>query len=96
VASLVGFGAAAVVPYARAKAEALGAQLKSGLMQRPERVVVYSAAAIFSAPLDRIWPASMEAGHPTFAIMIWLLAAATAWTAIGRTTEGLRRIRSGR
>lgn len=93
-ASLVAFGAAAVVPYARAKAEALGADLRSGLMQRPERVVLYSAAAIFSAPLDWIWPGTPGLAHPTFAAAIWFLAAATAGTAFARTREGLRLVRS--
>ncbi len=92
-AALTALGAAGIVPYARAKAEALGQELKSGLMQRPERVVLLSAAAIFSAPLDARWPASMQAAHPTFAAMIWLLAAATLATALSRTRDGLRLLR---
>lgn len=95
VAALVAFGASGVVPYARAKAAALSVDLRSGLMQRPERVVLLSAAAIFSAPLDSLWPASMQAGHPTFATMVWFLAGATAWTAVARTREGLRQLRVG-
>jgi CDP-diacylglycerol--glycerol-3-phosphate 3-phosphatidyltransferase len=93
VAALIAFGAAAVVPYARAKAEALGTDLRSGLMQRPERVVLFSAAAIFGAPLDCLWPAGAQGAHPTFAAMVWFLALATAATAISRTREGLRLIR---
>jgi CDP-diacylglycerol--glycerol-3-phosphate 3-phosphatidyltransferase len=91
-AALVGFGAAAIVPYARAKAEALGTDLRSGLMQRPERVVLLSVAAILSAPLDALWPAAASP-YPTFAAMIWFLAAATAATAVARTREGFRLIR---
>ena len=94
-AALVAFGAAAIVPYARAKAEALGSDLRSGLMQRPERVVLFSGAAILSAPLDALWPAQAQASHPTFALMIWFLAIATAATAFARTREGLDRIRRG-
>lgn len=93
-AALVAFGAAGIVPYARAKAEALGADLKSGLMQRPERVVLYSGAAIFSFPLDSLFPASWQGSHPTFAAMIWFQAVATAVTAVVRTRDGLRQIRS--
>lgn len=93
-ASLVAFGASAVVPYARAKAEALGVSLKNGLMQRPERVVLYSAAAIFSAPLDALWPARAGLAHPTFAAAIVFLAVATLATAFARTREGLRRVRA--
>jgi CDP-diacylglycerol---glycerol-3-phosphate 3-phosphatidyltransferase len=94
-AALVAFGAAGIVPYARAKAEALGADLKSGLMQRPERVVLYSGAAILSAPIDSLFPVAWQAAHPTFAAMIWFQAIATAVTAVSRTTEGLRLIRRG-
>lgn len=94
-AALVAFGATAVVPYARAKAEALGIQLRSGLMQRPERVVLYSAAAIFSGPLDALWPAWVGSRHPTFAVAIAVLAVATTGTALARTRDGLRRIRAG-
>jgi CDP-diacylglycerol---glycerol-3-phosphate 3-phosphatidyltransferase len=93
-AALVAFGAAGIVPYARAKAEALGADLKGGLMQRPERVVIFSAAAILSVPLDSLFPASWQAAHPTFAAMIWFQAIATAITAVSRTREGLRQIRN--
>ena len=92
LASLVAFGATTIVPYARAKAEALGTELKSGLMQRPERVVLYSAAAVFGTWLDPLWPAVGE--HPTFAAMIWFLALATSYTAIARTRDGLRAIRA--
>ena len=92
-AALVALGAAAIVPYARAKAEALGQQLKGGLMQRPERVVLFSAAAIFASTLDALWPAAMRASHPTFGWMIRFLALATSATAISRTREGRRRLR---
>lgn len=92
-AALLAFGAAAVVPYARAKAEALGIDLRGGLMQRPERVVLFSLAAILSTTLDAFWPASMQHAHPTFAAAIWFLALATTATALSRTREGLRRIR---
>jgi CDP-diacylglycerol---glycerol-3-phosphate 3-phosphatidyltransferase len=95
-AALVAFGAAGIVPYARAKAEALGADLKSGLMQRPERVVIYSAAAIFSVPLDTLFPSTWQSAHPTFAAMIWFQAIATAITAVSRTRDGLRQIRAMR
>lgn len=90
--SLLAFGAAGIVPYARAKAEALGCDLRSGLMQRPERVVLFSAAAIFSASLDGLWP-DAAGEHPTLAAMVAFLAVATAATAVSRTREGLRRIR---
>ena len=91
VAALIALGASAIVPYARAKAEALGTSIRGGLMQRPERVVLLSVTAIFSAPLDALWPG--DAAHPTFELMIWILAIATAATALERTRDGLRAIR---
>lgn len=93
-ASLAAFGAAGIVPYARAKAEALGATSRSGLMQRPERMVLYSAAAIFSAPLDPWVGGVLASAHPTFAAAQFLLAVATVATAIGRTREALSVLRA--
>jgi len=93
-AALLAFGAAGIVSYARAKAESLGVPLRGGLMQRPERVVLYSTVAIFSAPLDALWPAALQAGHPTFAATIWFLALATAGTALSRTRQALAILRA--
>ncbi len=42
-------GASQLVSYVRAKADALGIDAKSGLMERGERVVVLCAALVFSA-----------------------------------------------
>ncbi|HYC00782.1 MAG TPA: CDP-alcohol phosphatidyltransferase family protein [Candidatus Limnocylindrales bacterium] len=92
LASLVAMGAAAIVPYTRAKAEALGTDLKIGLMQRPERLVLFSGAAMFAASLDTLWPGAF-AYSPTFALAIWVLALGTAWTAVVRTREGRVRLR---
>ena len=86
-ASLLAMGAAAIVPYTRAKAEALGSDLKVGLMQRPERLVMFSGAAIFAHLLDSLWPVA-PGYSPTFAAAIWLLAIATTWTAVLRTRVG--------
>lgn len=91
-AALVALGASSIVPYARAKAEGLGCQLRGGLMQRPERVVLLSAAAIFSAALDPLWPAALRGHYPTMAATVWFLAVATAWTAAGRTRDGFRTV----
>jgi CDP-diacylglycerol--glycerol-3-phosphate 3-phosphatidyltransferase len=88
IAALVALAATAIVPYARAKSASLGRDLKTGTMQRAERVVLLSGAAIFSTPLDWLCPASMQDAHPTLAAMIWFLAISTAWTAIGRTRDG--------
>lgn len=92
-AALVATGAASIVPYARAKAEGLGLELKGGLMQRPERIVIYSAAAIFAGVLDGLWPVSLRDGHPTFALVVAFLAVATAATAATRTRDGWRALR---
>ena len=46
-------GAAQLVSYVRAKADALGIDAKSGLMERGERVVVTCAALVFST--EMLW-----------------------------------------
>lgn len=92
-AALLAFGATLIVSYTRAKAEALGVPLRGGLMQRAERVVLYSAAAIFGAVLDPMWHGVVSTQYPTFVAMVWFLALATTGTAISRTRDGLLRVR---
>ena len=44
-----------MVSYVRARAEGLDIECKVGLMQRPERVVVTAAMAIFSGFFENLW-----------------------------------------
>ncbi|HYC54749.1 MAG TPA: CDP-alcohol phosphatidyltransferase family protein [Candidatus Binatia bacterium] len=90
--ALIAMGAAAIVPYTRAKAEALGGDLKIGLMQRPERLVLFSGSALFGPSIDGLLGASSPY-CVTFAVAIWILGVGTAWTALQRTAEGRARLR---
>ena len=44
-----------LVSYARARAEGLGVNCKNGLMERPERLVLISAGAIFGVMEPALW-----------------------------------------
>lgn len=54
LAYIAGLGSL-LVSYARARAEGLGLQMKSGLMARPERVVVLSAGLILGGSAWLVW-----------------------------------------
>ena len=85
---LLGVGSAAVIPYTRAKAESLGYDLKVGLMQRPERIVLFCAGAILSPFVDSLFPASMQGAHTLFAGTVFFLAILATITAVHRTLAG--------
>jgi phosphatidylglycerophosphate synthase/putative flippase GtrA len=81
-----------LVPYVRARGEALGARMKDvGFMQRPERIVVLSIGTALS-PIVEVWLAP-GAQHPPhrLAILAVLVIAVTAHvTAIQRLLSLLR------
>ncbi len=76
VAVLVAMGAAQLVSYTRARAEALGVECKVGLMSRPERIVVLNVGFLFSA-----WSIG---GVSILTIAIYLLAVLTSVTVAQR------------
>jgi CDP-diacylglycerol--glycerol-3-phosphate 3-phosphatidyltransferase len=59
-----------LVPYARAKAEALGFATSSGPGERAERVVILIAGLVLP--------------KPALEIAVWTIAALTAWTFVAR------------
>lgn len=74
-----------LVPYVRARGEGLGIQLKVGLMQRPERVVLLGIAVAFS-PLVEIWQRD-DLARPFYGLTVLavlLLAISTQFTAAHR------------
>lgn len=85
---LLAMGCAGIVSYTRAKAESLGIELKSGLMQRPERVVIFCAGASFGPALDDLLPAHLQGDNLVFAASVYILGAFTALTSAHRTTRG--------
>jgi phosphatidylglycerophosphate synthase len=79
------------VPYVRARGEGLGVDMRVGLMQRPERMVLLGIAALLG-PLIAAWtePAG-EPRHYWFTVAaIMLLAVSTQITAAGRLAHLVR------
>lgn len=89
-ACIVGLGSSIVISYTRAKAESLGVELKMGLMQRPERVVLFCLGAILSPLLDPRLPNALQGEHLLFALSLLLLALLSTLTAMHRTVAGFR------
>lgn len=92
-ACLVALGASGIVSYTRAKAESLGIELKSGMMQRPERVVLFCTGACFSGVLDGLLPLALQGRHFIFGGALCVLAVLTAHTSIERTVRGFTALR---
>jgi phosphatidylglycerophosphate synthase len=88
IACLVALGSSGVVSYARAKAETLGVQLRSGLMQRPERLLLFCLGACTGSALEPLLPQAAQGRHAIFAAAIGLLAVLTSLTAFQRTRLG--------
>ena len=95
LACLVGMGCSVVISYTRAKAESMGAELKVGLMQRPERIVVFGLGAILSPFLDSLLPAAFRGQHAVFAAAVVVLAILSAITSVHRTAVGFANIQRG-
>jgi len=85
VMTFIALGGSTMVSYVRARAEALGFESKVGLMQRPERVVLIGAGAMFYFPLFRISMFHVS-GYPVtlLDIAIWVVAFLANITAIQR------------
>ncbi|HLA66382.1 MAG TPA: CDP-alcohol phosphatidyltransferase family protein [Acidimicrobiia bacterium] len=71
--SLIAVCGSLLIPYLRAKAEALGLEGKGGLMGRAERLLVFG----FGVGLDGL-------GLPTLEVTIWALAILTWFTVVQR------------
>jgi CDP-diacylglycerol--glycerol-3-phosphate 3-phosphatidyltransferase len=84
-AVLVFMGAAQMVSYTRARAEALGVDCRVGFMSRPERLVGLGLGLLFS------W---WEPGGTSFLVwMLYLLAAVTSITVVHRMVHVMRKLR---
>jgi CDP-diacylglycerol--glycerol-3-phosphate 3-phosphatidyltransferase len=86
VAVLVFMGAAQMVSYARARAEALGVECKVGFMSRPERLVGLGLGFLFSG-----W----SPGGTSFLVwMVYLVAVLTTLTVVHRMVHVMRKLRA--
>jgi phosphatidylglycerophosphate synthase len=92
-ACLFALGSGGIVSYTRAKAESLGIELKSGLMQRPERVVLFCFGASFSSLCDGWLPAGWQGQHDIFAGALYVLGGLTTLTSWQRTLDGFAELR---
>lgn len=83
---LVALMGSMLVPYVRARAEALGADLAGvGLMQRPERVVVLGASVALSPIVEAILvPGDPRPVHRLAVVGVLVIATATQITVIQR------------
>lgn len=74
-----------MVSYVRARGEGLGVDVKVGLMQRPERLVILGVAVAFS-PILAAWyvPNDPHPMHRLAVVAIVILAASTQFTAAHR------------
>ena len=86
VGVLVFMGAAQLVSYTRARAEALGVECKVGLMSRPERLVLLGVGFLLSG--WHIGPASV------LVWVVYLLAVLTSLTVLRRMVHVLRKLRA--
>lgn len=75
-----------MVSYVRARAEGLGIECKVGLMQRPERVVVTSLAAIATGIAHELWVLIAAMG------LIALLANYTAFSRVAHCKRELSKL----
>ena len=74
-----------LVPYIRARGESLGIDMKVGLMQRPERLVLLGLSALFSPLVDPWLPSAVQlAPHPLVVATVVLLTVSTQFTAAYR------------
>ena len=75
-------GGSMIVSYARARGEVQGVVCHGGLMQRPERVVLLSAACILDPIISRwlVWPPGL-----IISVVVAVMAVTTFFTAIQRT-----------
>ncbi len=94
IACLAGMGSAVTISYTRAKAESLGGDLKVGLMQRAERVVLFCAGALASPFVDPWLSPELQGRHLLFAGAVVLLALLSAITTVHRTIAGFRNLES--
>ncbi len=86
VAVLVFMGAAQLVSYARARAEALGVECRVGFMSRPERLVGLGLGFLF------FW---WRPGGTSFLVyMLYLLAVLTSLTVARRMVHVMRKLRA--
>jgi CDP-diacylglycerol--glycerol-3-phosphate 3-phosphatidyltransferase len=77
------FGGSMMVSYTRARAEALGVSLSSGLMQRAERIVLVAVGSLIAAWFGED-PATVKYVEPIVGVTMLVCGAASIATAVNR------------
>lgn len=87
------FVGSSMVPYIRARGEGLGVDVKVGMMQRPERLVLLGATVTFSPILAAVLhPNEIHPMHVLAVVGLTILAATTHLTAIQRLVHVLAKL----
>ncbi|MBU0553356.1 GtrA family protein [Myxococcota bacterium] len=97
VAVLVALSGSLLTSYVRAKGEALGLEVKGGMMQRPERIVSLGITTAFAPFLEALYPHTP--GQPAFVLAVLglvFLAVSSQSTAASRFIYVLRALDQGR
>lgn len=82
---LLAFMGSNLIPYVRARGEGLGVDVKVGLMQRPERLVILGTAVAFSPIFAAYFtPGDPHPLHRLAVVAIVVMAASTQFTAAQR------------
>lgn len=90
--ALLGTG---LVPYVRARGEALGVVVKEGLMQRVERIILLGAGMALSPVLEAlVFPGIKHPMHWLAVVAIVVLAATTYYTGLTRLNIVVRTLQS--
>jgi len=92
---LTAFLGAFMVSYSKARGEAMGLQVTSGSMQRPERIVYLGVASIFS-PIFRVFLGEygpLPNDELLLIASLFLIALGTNWSAIARIREVMTALR---
>ncbi len=85
IAVLFALAGSSLVPYIRAKGEALGVEIKNGVMQRGERIMYLGISMAFSPLVETIRdPSNRQPVHHLTILGILLLAVSTQFSAIQR------------
>lgn len=82
-----------LVPYVRARGEGLGVDVKVGVMQRPERLVLLGFSVAFSPILAAVWrPEDPRPPHSLAILALLVLAVTTHLTALYRLAWVMRAV----
>lgn len=93
IAALGAIAGSVLVSYTRARGESLGIEIKTGLMQRGERMALVSIATLVTAYFDAASDTA-EYGVIVIGVALALTAIGTGFSALQRWVEGYRLLKA--